>query len=190
MRGVKDKAWVFLKQTQPRILVNQYVSKRKKRKLKLQKYSEDTIIEDKRSLFRLKKENAAIKDRIIRDSKILFDKEDYYKPVRRDNFWNSNCIKLESTGDRNKSLSIKEYLDFIKPYLKVIINNFEKSGIWKIQLTVAINFISSKDIDEERVMPSKSDKIEIMSYDKADKAWKVVVSSLIVFIYGIINAIK
>ena len=144
--------------------------KKKKRKLKLQKYSEDTIIEDKRSLFRLKKENAAIKDRIIRDSKILFDKEDYYKPVRRDNFWNSNCIKLESTGDRNKSLSIKEYLDFIKPYLKVIINNFEKSGIWKIQLTVAINFISSKDIDEERVMPSKSDKIEIMSYDKADKA--------------------
>ena len=79
-------------------------------------------------------------------------------------------MKLESTGDRNKSLSIKEYLDFIKPYLKVIINNFEKSGIWKIQLTVAINFISSKDIDEERVMPSKSDKIEIMSYDKADKA--------------------
>ena len=33
---------------------------------------------------------------------------------------------------------------------------------WKIQLTIEINFISSKDNDEERVMHSYSDKIEIV----------------------------
>ena len=41
----------------------------------------------------------------------------------------------------------------------IIINNLKKSDTWKIQLTIAINFISSKDIDEERVMHSTSDNI-------------------------------
>ena len=36
--------------------------------------------------------------------------------------------------------------------LKKIINNPKKSDTWKIQLTIADNFISSKDNDEERVM--------------------------------------
>ena len=37
--------------------------------------------------------------------------------------------------------------------------NLEKSDTWKIQLTTAINFISSKDIDKERVMHSKSESL-------------------------------
>ena len=36
-------------------------------------------------------------------------------------------------------------------------NNLKKSDTWKIQLTTAINFVSSKDNDEERVLYSKSD---------------------------------
>ena len=41
--------------------------------------------------------------------------------------------------------------------------------IQKIQLTITINFISSKDDnDEEHVMYSKSDNIEIMIKDEAD----------------------
>ena len=53
--------------------------------------------------------------------------------------------------------------------MKDITNNLQKSDTWKIQLTVAIDFISSKDNGEERVIHSKSDKIEIMSHDKADE---------------------
>ena len=34
----------------------------------------------------------------------------------------------------NKTLSIEEYLDKIKPYLKDIINNLKKIDTWKIQL--------------------------------------------------------
>ena len=48
--------------------------------------------------------------------------------------------------------------------------NLKKSDTWKIQLTIAINFISSKDSDKEWVMHSKSDNIEIIIYDEADEA--------------------
>ena len=41
-----------------------------------------------------------------------------------------------------------------------------------IQLTVTISVISSKDTDEERVMHSKIDSIEIMIIDKSDEVVK------------------
>ena len=63
---------------------------------------------------------------------------------------------------------MNEYLDEIKRYLKDIINNLEISDTWKIQLTIVMNFISSKGT-EECVMNSKSDNIKIMIYDEADK---------------------
>ena len=37
----------------------------------------------------------------------------------------------------------------------------------KIQLAIAINFISSKDNYEERIMHSKCEKIEFMIYNNA-----------------------
>ena len=48
-------------------------------------------------------------------------------------------------------------------------NSLKKSDTWKIQLTISINFTSCKDGDEERVMHSKSDNIEIIINDKADE---------------------
>ena len=47
----------------------------------------------------------------------------------------------------------------------------------KIQLTIAINFISSKGIDEERVMHSKSDNIEFMIHDNTDEVTKELLES-------------
>ena len=44
------------------------------------------------------------------------------------------------------------------PYWEDIINNIKKSDMWKIQLTIAINFSSSKNNDEEPVIHSKSDE--------------------------------
>ena len=44
----------------------------KSKKTKNQKQSKDSIIKDERNLFRLKEENEAIKDRIIRDIKNFF----------------------------------------------------------------------------------------------------------------------
>ena len=77
----------------------------------------------------LKTENEVIKDRITRGIKILFEKErNCYIPVRVGNFWSNNYIKYRCNSDRNKNLSINEYLDKIKPYLKGIINDLQYSG--------------------------------------------------------------
>ena len=53
--------------------------------------------------------------------------------------------------------------------MKDIINNLKKSETWQILLTMAINYSSSKGNDEESVMHSKVDNIEILIYDKADQ---------------------
>ena len=90
----------------------------------------------------------------------------------------NKTIKNESKGDRNKTLSVEEYLNKIRPYLKDIINNPKKSDTWKIQLTIANNFISSIDDDIECVMHSKSDNIEIMINDEADEVIKYLFDSL------------
>ena len=60
----------------------------------------------------------------FRDIRTLFSQEDdYFKPIRVGNFFNNNnYIKYESTGYRNKNLSVKEYLNKIKPYLRDLIN--------------------------------------------------------------------
>lgn len=58
-----------------------------------------------------------------------------------------------------------------------IMNNLKKIWWWRIPLTIAINFISSKDPDEEQVMYSKSDKIETMTSDKAGEVIKEVFES-------------
>ena len=107
-----------------------------------------------------------------RDVKNLFNlsiNEDYYEPIKINDAFNRNYIEYESKGDKNKTLSIKEYLNMIRPYLRDIINdhntqgewkvhsgneviNYKTQGEWKIQLTMIINFTSSTDFDEIRTM--------------------------------------
>ena len=50
--------------------------------------------------------------------------------------------------------------------------------MWKIQLTIASSFISSTDNDEECVLHSKSDNIEIMMNDEGDEIMKQLFDSL------------
>ena len=78
-------------------------------------------------------------------------------------------IDPESNGDANKTLSIEFYLNKTWSCLKDIINNLKKSDALNIQLTIEINFISSKGNDEERVMHSKSNNIEFMIFNNVDE---------------------
>ena len=123
-----------------------------------------------------------IEYRGIRDVKNVFDlsvDENYYKPIKTNDTFNSIYIEYESKGDRNKTLSIRKYLNLIRPYLRDIINdhktqgelkvhsgieviNYKTQGEWKIKLTVVINFISSKDSHEIRTMHANSNNIEII----------------------------
>ena len=115
----------------------------------------------------MKKEYQAIKYKTTKNIRSLFEKEkeDYYKPKRVDNFSKRNYIEYESDIDRNEKLSAEEYLNKIRPYLKDIKNDLKISDTWKIQLTIAVNFVSSKDAEEEHAMHSKRDNIEIMIKD-------------------------
>ena len=128
----------------------------------LKKEQNDTAIKDIRNLFRLEKEVKGIKDIVLRNIKNLFEyekeEENYYKPVRVNNFWSNNYTEYKSNGNKNKILSVEEYLDKIRSYLRDIVNDLKQSDTWKIQLTITINLISAKDDnDEEHVMDSKSD---------------------------------
>ena len=95
--------------------------------------------------------------------------QSYYKPVSFGNSYSSNYIKKEGNGDRSKSLSIEEYLNKTRPYLKDVFKNLTKSDTWKFQLAIAINFMLTRDIDEECLMHSKNDSAEFTTNDKADK---------------------
>ena len=76
------------------------------------------------------------------------------------NAFNNSYIQYESKGNKDKVLTLSEYLDMIKPYLSDIIKNHETHGEWTIhsgdkiiehknqsewaiQLITAINFIYS-----------------------------------------------
>ena len=59
-------------------------------------------------------------------------------------------------------MSPEEYLDIIRPYLSDMVNDHRTQSDWKIQSTMQINFISSKNSDKTRNMHTKSDNIEII----------------------------
>ena len=95
----------------------------------------------------------------------LFNKidEDYYEPIKTNVDFDGNYIEYESKGDKDNNLSLEDYLNIIRPYLRDMIDNHKAHGEWKIQLIMRINFISSLDTDEFRIMHTKSNNIEIMN---------------------------
>ena len=121
-----------------------------------------------------------IKDRIIRDIRTLFEqhKEDYYKPKRVSYFWNNNYIEYEGNGDKNRNLSLDEYLKKVEPYFRNIITDLQNSDTQAIQLTITINSISAKDAKQERVMHSRSDNIKIKSCNVVNAVTKELFESL------------
>ena len=100
------------------------------------------------------------------------EEEDYYEPMGTGNAFSSNYIEYESSGDKDKILSIKEYLGMIKPCLSNMINNHKTQGEYKNQLTMEINFTSPKDSNETRIMQTKSDNIETMIEAQIDEIIK------------------
>ena len=58
--------------------------------------------------------------------------------------------------------------------MRNIIIKLQKSDTWRIQLTIVINFISSTDVNEERLMHSKS-----ALYDNANEVVNELFESLV-----------
>ena len=128
--------------------------------------------------------------------------EDYYKPIITKGAFNNDYIDYESKGDKGKNISIKKYLNMIRPYLRDIINDHKTLGLvryhsgnktwveetpneWiqpKIQLTMTINFISSKDSEETCTMHTKCNNVEIMMSSETDE----IISE---FVYDSVDAL-
>ena len=94
---------------------------------------EKNLLKLEKSLSRLKKyhDYDDVKYRGIRDVRKLFNlliDEDCYKPVRTNSGFNGNYIEYECKEDKNKTLSIKGYLNMIKQYLRDIINDYKTQG--------------------------------------------------------------
>ena len=119
-------------------------------RLKREKIKESLYKPARKNLFKSKIEEAKKKfydpimnrdEKIGEIKKILYDprnnlfkqQEDNYKPVRIGNAFSSNYIDYKSNADKDKTLSIKDYLDEIKPYLSDIINDQKTHGEWKIK---------------------------------------------------------
>ena len=136
---------------------------------RLKKEQNDTAIKDIRNSFRLKKEVKGIKNIVLRNINYLFffefekEEDNYYKPVRINNFWSNNYVEYKSNGHKNRVLSVEENLDKIRPYLRNMINDLKQSDTWKIQLTI------SEDNYEEHVVHSESDNMKIVISDEPDE---------------------
>ena len=91
----------------------------------------------------------------IRDIENLFDEaseEDYYKPIFIKNSHKGNYKHYESNRDKEKRLSVYQYLNKIRPYLHDLINDHRiVRRVRKIQINMHVNFISSRDTGETRI---------------------------------------
>ena len=119
---------------------------------------------------------------ITRDIDYLFNKipkEAYYEPIEIKSAFDGDYIKCESRGDDDDNLSLKEYLNLIRPYLGDMIDNHKAHGEWKIQLVMKIIFISSLDTSEFREMHTKSNNIEIMSGTETSDAINEIFKSFL-----------
>ena len=87
-----------------------------------------------------KKQNETIIKDIIKVIRALFEKEDYYEPKRVSYFWNMWNL-------RN------------------VVIDLQNSDAWKTQLSIAINFIPSKDSEKEHVMhPGSSGNVKLLNF--------------------------
>ena len=94
------------------------------------------------------------------------NEEDDYKPTEVKSAFDGSYLLYESEGDKDSRLSIDEYLNIIRPYLKDMIDNHLSKGEWKIQLSMRIIFVSFTDANETRLIDSKTRRL-IEKYHKS-----------------------
>ena len=101
--------------------------------------------------------------------------DDYYKPILVKNYFNESYKYYGSRGDKDKNLSIEQYLKMMKPNLIDLINE-NKTNEWKIQINMHINFLSSNDTGEVRTVFVWSGNEEIRLGNETDEIIKRLIN--------------
>ena len=121
----------------------------------------------------------------LRDIENVFDKsnDDCYKPILVKSSFNESYKYYESRGDKDKKLSIGQYLNLIKPYSIDLINENKaietSSNEWKIQINMHIIFVSLGDTGEVCTVFVWSDNEEIRLGNETDDIIERLISSFL-----------
>ena len=86
-------------------------------------------------------------------------------------------VIILNIGYKDKVLSIEEYLQEIKPNLADIINEHKNKDEWKIQISMSLNFVSSKNSNKVRTMYTKSNNANVFIGNTADGIIKEIFES-------------
>ena len=109
--------------------------------------------------------------------------DDYYKPILVKSSFKDNYKYFETRGDKDKKLSVKQYLYKIIPYLIHLINEHKtienNSNEWKIQINMHANFVSSNDTGEIRTIFVWGDNEEIRLGNETDDIIKRLINSFL-----------
>ena len=113
----------------------------------------------------------------IDDIEYLFnDINDYYAPILTTSIFNKEYQRYHFRGDETRSMSVKSYIDTIKPYLAMLIDE-NKVDEQKIQVDIGFNM---KHIDDKRKIThfSKSDNVICMPSSDANQILDDLLTSL------------
>ena len=99
----------------------------------------------------------------------MSEEDYYYKQILVKSSFNGNYKYYESRGDKEKRLSVRQYLNKITPHLYDLINDHRIARrVWKIQISMHVNFNSSKDAAKTRTIYVWSDNVSIMPGSDTD----------------------
>ena len=144
----KESIDEYLKELEQKDNLTKEKKQEKKRYAKKLQKAEEFLKKLKEDLSRLEKyqynDNEDQDYNGIREIEKLFNKtneEDYCKPIKTKSALNDNYIEYEyeSRGDKDKNLSIDDYFNIIRPYLRDMIDNHKAHSKWRIQLIMGIN---------------------------------------------------
>ena len=87
---------------------------------------------------------------------------------------------MTAMGIQKKKLSVKQYLNNIAPYLYDLINYYKKAKrVWKIQINMHVNIISSRDTGEIRTYYVWSDNVSIMQGENTNYIIRKIVNAFL-----------
>ena len=119
----------------------------------------------------------------IKDIENLFvniNDADYYQPQLVRSSFKKNYEYYEIRGDKDKKLSIQQYLYMIIPYLTELINEKKNNSIeHKIQLSMSVNFMCIADKEKTRTFHVKSDNVEIRLSNDTSEIIKELINSFL-----------
>ena len=112
----------------------------------------------------------------LKDLEYTFgDLDDYFKPILAKDSFEGNYQMYSCRGDKDRYMSISQYLDTVKPYLLALINEKRNISSKKIQLFITVNLIhlTKRDritfyIKSKNIVTNQSDKTEEILYQLYD----------------------